>query len=272
MNENAFIPTIRHLDDETDLKKYGRNPPIKEGQEEVVEDFASEILNSLDKNVKFLFFITSSKLRCVQTAQAIKNSIKIKCPDLKITISENGGLSNLDDGDFILPADYKDGDLFQGFKVAGKIFTTKVFDDSDLLYKYGDSNIDQEGERFLLQEYFRSPGSNYKDFLLNFFNSILEFSKNINRFDKRIRPVIITHSQQYQMLYDLCTIAIDLLGNKIIIEPGEIYKECWTRYKKRVTKELPPIYDVRYLDMSVLANPQIIDRLNAEIKALEETR
>ena len=72
-----MIPVVRHLEDINNLSAFGRDGGIVEGQDENIKRIANEIfseINLIDNETAFL--VTSPRNRAVETAYAVKESLK----------------------------------------------------------------------------------------------------------------------------------------------------------------------------------------------------
>ncbi len=269
--ESKFTPIIKHLKDEDDFLKFGRDGEILPGQEEDAKKYAAELVELAKKEGKRAIFLLSSNFRrTTQTAEKIKEQINDSNPDLKVIISTNDALGNINDGEINIPPDYKPGDKLPGFTIGKEIFNKEVFNNSNpnFLYKFGDpvwNGVDYKYPE--LKGYFKQFGENYRDFLVRTLSLILDTSKNIDRLDKNTKVVVVAHGLQYEMFYDLQTIAKDMIDEKVSLKPGDFAQLCWKRYNERISKQKSGA-DVRYIDIGILNDEKIVETLRTEINYL----
>lgn len=270
--ESNDIPVIRHLDDVDDLRTYGRDGILLPEQETTAIRYANEILKRTQSEGKSAVLLLCSTLkRGVETGHLIAFQIKKEDPKIKIRLSEKNALSSLYEGVANLPDNYNAGDVFPGFSIGKKVFSQEVFGEKpNFLYRFGDPIKLDTGYKYPeLVGHFKEYGESYRDFLIRLFSLIIETAKNIDRTRKRTKIVVITHSQQYQMFYDLQTIAKDILTQGIVLEPGQLPLMCWKRYSERLLAG-KPTYDVRYITIDSLCEDKVIDMLNREIEYLSK--
>ena len=91
------------------------------------------------------------------------------------------------------------------------------------------------------------------------------------RLHKKVKIVAITHSLQYQMFYDLQSIAEDIVKRGVEVDIGKVHMLCWEKYQERMLQG-PPTYDVRHIDISNLCDPKIIEVLEKEIEYLSNLK
>ena len=94
--QNSKMIFVGHLEETDDLKKYGRNAPLadteknKEDLNKIVEAVVGKIRES---NKKAILFVTSSRIRAIETANLIAAEIKKRLGvDIKIRYSSEDNL------------------------------------------------------------------------------------------------------------------------------------------------------------------------------------
>lgn len=270
-DEKPSVFVMRHFDDIDDLIKYGRDGVLESGQEETVNSFAKEILDELKLgNKRAVMFVCSSRIRSVQTVDLIVEKIKSIDNSIKCRTISEGRLNNIDQGKFILPDNYKQGDIFVGLDLANKIFAEEVFSESNFLYHFGDPILQKDGlcKYPELTSFFESHGENYKDFLLRVYRTIIETSKKMDKFESKTKVVVVTHAQLYQILRDLSDVARMVKNKEININIGELPKICWDLYQDRFKKG-KPFYNLNHVSIEVLYDTEILSLLEREIQYLE---
>ena len=265
------IPVVRHLEDVDDLETFGRDGELLPNQEDEAKEYAIELVQQVHKEGKgAILLLCSTRLRGIQTGQLIAEQIKQIDPSIKSVLSTNEALANMYEGTVHLPDHYKAGDEFPGFSVARGIFGKETFGENpNFLYKFGDPVKLDEGYKYPeLVGCFDEYGENYRDFLVRMFNFIIDTSKNTDRLNNRTKIALVTHSQQYQMFYDIQSVIEDVQTGKLSLAPGQLPIICWQRYTERVRLE-KPVYDVRYIDTDGLYNDNNVKILEQEISYLK---
>ncbi len=270
---NANIPVMRHFDDIDDLLKYGRDGEIIPGQEELASQFAEEIYDEVKKEGKrAVMFVCSSRIRASQTAELIVDELRKIDESLKIREVDEPALANIDQGKFILPPDYKQGDYYAGLDIANKIFAREVFSpDGNYLYKFGDPIL-QDDNTYKYPElatYFESYGENYRDFLLRIYEMILDTSGKVEKLDSKTKVVVVTHAQLYQILKDISDVAKMIKTDKLTVSPGDLPKLCWEQYQKRFKEQVKPEYGLNHISIENLYDSKITELLKKEIEYLK---
>jgi len=271
---NNKIPIARHLDDVDDLRTFGRDGELLPNQEDSAKDYAKELVQRVHEEGKgAVLLLCSTRRRGIQTGQLIATQIKEIDPNIKLVITTNQALANIYEGVVHLPDDYKAGDKFLGFSVAKDVFNKEVFGSRpNFLYRFGDPVKSNSGNKYPeLDGYFDEYGESYRDFLVRMFNFILETSKNRNRFDGKTKIAVVTHSQQYQMFFDLQSVMKDVQEGKIDLIPGELALICWQRYLERIKLE-KPVYHVRYIETDGFYNDKNINVLEQEVAYLKDLK
>ncbi len=270
-NKKPNVLIMRHLDDVDDLIKYGRDGVLESGQEETINSFAREILNEIHTdNKSAVIFVCSSRVRSLQTGDLIVEKIKSINNSIKCKVVSENKLNNIDQGKFILPNNYKQGDVFVGLDLANKIFTEESLSNGNYLYHFGDPVLQKDGSYKYseLLPFFESYGENYKDFLLRIYKMIIETSKKLDKFELNTKVVVITHAQLYQILRDMSDVARMIKDKEINIQAGELPKICWELYQDRFQKG-KPFYKLNHVSIEALYDTEILSLLEKEIQYLE---
>jgi len=277
MRESIKYPVTRHLEDDDNLFE-NRDGTLIPGQEAKAKEIASSLYcEVINHDVPIMVFISSPKKRAVETAALVSNELRPRLEDTRIILSTDESLRDQNQGEIILPKDYKPGDHFDGLSIAGKIFQKETFNDEEpsqdnITYRFGDSLKQADGSYKYpeLREYFSSSGESYKDVMIRLLKGLISVSKSIERFEnKKVLPVIFTHSQVKQIYIDLETIAKQYAAGEIKYEKGTLGRKCWEMYKTRKVLNLETS-TVDYLSVNELLNSDIINFLDSEIEYLEK--
>jgi broad specificity phosphatase PhoE len=273
--EKIKIPIVKHLEDRDDLTE-GRDAGLLEDQEEEVEKIAETLLKEAkEKGVPILVFCVSPKKRAQETAVLVKKSILEKDPSIKIITENSKNLREIDQGDFVLPENYKPGDSFEGLKLANKIFAKERFNDENpdkdnLLYKFGDPVLKEDGSYKYpeLKEYFTEPGESYRDVLVRLYSEAVKLSENMEKFTNRALPIVFTHGQPHQIFNDLAFVSEKIKNQGFSFKTGELARICWEVYNER-RKDVVPFGKVDIVDIDNILDKNLIGILKDEVEYLK---
>lgn len=271
------ISVIRHLDEIDDLDKYGRDGVLVDGQENKAEEIAGELYKELkERNKKAVLFVASPRIRTKQSAKIVINALLKKDSTLKCSLVQENDLREIDQGKFILPADYIKGERYEGLSIADKIFTKETHasdygeknDNYD--YRYGDPVLieDRQYKYPDLNQFFIEYGESYRDVLLRIYSLVIKTSEKINKLGENTELVVVTHGQTTQIFRDLKEVA-SLIKNKLVeYKEGELPKLCWGLYKKRdSSKKVTGSLDI--ISVEDLADPYLVEILKNETSFLK---
>jgi hypothetical protein len=275
MSEKFNIPIAKHLEDVDDLFQ-NRDAGLVPNQEHLADTMADSIYeHALTHNFKILLFCISPKKRALETAELIRGKLATKEIKLPIITEVDTNLREIDQGKFILPEGYIAGEPFLGLKIAGKIFSAETFNSKDssldnLNYHFGDPLLQNDGTYKYpeLEEYFDEPGESYKEVLLRFYSLVIKLSKNLERFNDKVEPVIFTHGQPHQIFTNLAEVAEMVDKNGLIFEPGSLPRICWDLYTSK-RKGVTPFGEMNFVSVEQLCKPEIVELLKKEVAALE---
>lgn len=277
MRESMPYPVIRHLEDDDNLleKRDGRLVP---GQEAKAREIADSLYaDAVHQDVSVMVFISSPKKRALETATLVSNELRPRLQHARILVSTDESLRDQYQGEVILPKDYKPGDHFSGLSIAGKIFQAETFNDNapledNITYRFGDPMEQADGSYKYpeLKEYFSRSGESYRDVMVRILSGLVSLSQNIESFEeKKVLPVIFTHSQVRQIFIDLETIAREYSAGSRAYEPGSLGRMCWELYRQRKALN-PEVSAVDYVSVSELLNSDIMDVVHSEIEYLKK--
>lgn len=273
------IKVIRHLEDVDDLRTYGRDPVLVPGQEEKAKEIADELYSDmLDHSKRAILFVTSPRIRAQDTAQMVADELAKKNDLIKFRFSTTDDLRAIDQGDFILPDDYKEGDSFAGLKLAGKIFSSEVHASDtggidNYEYKFGDSVLLPDGSFKYpeLNNYFKKPGESYREVLLRIYSLVVATCEKLDDFSGKTKLVVVTHAQPSQIFRDLIQVAKKIKNREINYETGNLARLCWDEYKKGAQSErVTGRTDT--LSFDELDDPAMIRILKNEIEYLKNKK
>lgn len=241
-SEEKRVVMVRHFDDIDDLETYGRDAVLLDGQEKKTETVANILFNQIKEHgKKAILFVTSPRVRTKLTASMIIDALHKEDSTLRCVSVEENDLRAIDQGEFILPADYVKGQKFEGLSLADQIFFNETHasevsgreDNYD--YKYGDPVLLKNGQFQYpeLARFFTKSGESYRDVLVRLYALVITMSQKVYKLEKNTELVLVTHGQPGQIFKDLKKVAELIKNNNIEYKQGELAKLCWEIYKKR---------------------------------------
>lgn len=271
-NTKSEIIFAGHLEEIDDLGKYGRDAPLEDTKEnrDDLEKIKNGIVDSIKKSgKKAVMFITSPKVRAVQTAEMLESEIRKELGDsIKFRYSVNEDLKLNEQGSFVLPESYKAGSFYGGLSAARKIFMDESIASNNPHYRFGDPIKLEDGTYKYpeLAEYFIESGETYAESLIRIFNSVLDMSSKSPKLNNEVEVIIIAHGSTYHILRGLSILAKQINGGEVKFETGDLILKLWEIYQNR-TQELS---DTAYapLDFSNLESESLLNLLREEIKHL----
>ncbi len=274
MNEKFEIPIVKHLEDEDNLEK-NRDAGLVSGQENLALNISNIIYDhAIKENYQILLFCVSPKKRAIETSKLVMEQLNLKPTKLRVVLDIDNNLREIDQGSFNLPDDYKPGDLFEGLKIASKIFSERTFNPNnptldDLNYHFGDPVLQNDGtyEYPELKKYFEKPGESYKEILLRFYSQVIKLSMNIDRFKGSIEPIIFTHGQPHQIFTNLSEVAEKINNEGFTFELGSLPRICWDLYKKK-KRGVVSFGQTSFVSIENITNQKMIKILEDEIDYL----
>jgi broad specificity phosphatase PhoE len=269
------LPTIRHLPEVDDLRS-GRDGEIQPGQESVIKKIAEELTAYVKlHDKKKLVFIHSPKKRVLATAQLTSEFLSTINPEIKVEFYSEPNLKEINHGVYILPAEYKAGDFFEGFEQADKIFWGEVFGkESDttenFLYKYGDPVKFSDGtyKHPVLAKYFSQTGENFKEALSRIYTEATKFSRDYHKYYEGYEPVMFAHGLPLEIYKDLSEVAEKVITKGFTISQGKLPRVCYQHHLKRNSEE-GSHGRVDFLPLEDIVNPVFQEVLMTEIEYLE---
>ncbi|MCX6754515.1 MAG: hypothetical protein NTU81_01640 [Candidatus Nomurabacteria bacterium] len=261
-----------HLDDIDDLEKYGRDAPLEnsERNKKDLEIVVNAIVDKVHKsNKKAVLLVTSSRIRAKETADLVAIEIKkrLECEDIKIRFDIEDNLKAPEQGEFILPEDYKAGSYFEGLKIASDIFYNESLkkEDKNVHYKYGDPVLQDNGnyKHPELVAYFNKYGESYAESMIRLLTSVTKTSKKIEKINLSTEVVIISHSFVYEIFRGLSILAKKIKDEGVIIKEGEIPNRLSEIFESRTSI----LKDTAYapIDITNLGDKDLMTVLEREI-------
>lgn len=144
---------------------------------------------------------------------------------------------------------------------------------SNLDYRFGDPLLQDDGTFKYpeLNDYFSEPGESYRNILLRLYGQVVKLSENMERFGDKVRPVIFTHGQPYQIFRDLAEVAEKIEAEGLTFSAGQLRRICQNLYMDRIKREgtIPP-GSLDLVSIEHVCSPKIIALLKREISYLED--
>lgn len=276
--EKFRLPVIRHFDEVDDLSSDFRDGELLPEQEEKAKVIAEQIIAELENDSQeAVLFITSTRIRAVQTADLIMGELEKINPDIRTFKTEEEDLCAIKEGKFILPEDYVPGDYFIGLEVAADAFSNEVhakekgLGEDNYLYRHGDPLLLEDGTYKYpeLLKYFEGSGENYKEVLLRVYKLIIQTHKKSDKLTKKTKVALLTHGQPAQIFKDLNAVAAKVSAGLLDVKRGQLANLCWEEYKNRDASERVT-GQTDMVTIEYLKNEELIRILQSEVDYLEE--
>lgn len=271
-SENHHIGLLRHLKDIDDLRD-SRDSGIESGQEGKAEEIAERIISYAENNKsKIIILFISTKKRTTETAHLIISKIKNANPELKVILSQNPDLVDLDHGEYILPPDYKSGDYYEPFRVAWEAFLTEAFDHDNPDYRFGDPKIKEDGSFSYpsMAGYFTGFGESQIDINLRLYKAIIDgYDMKERLFSDNIQNVVLTHSLPYAIFRQLVEVNRRVEEEGFKFEKGKLYKVCWEIYNNSNGEYDRGYGDLSDVEIDLLESKKFVDLLKEEVEFLK---
>ncbi|MBP6925874.1 MAG: hypothetical protein KBC22_02370 [Candidatus Pacebacteria bacterium] len=274
---------MRHLDEIDDLENFGRDAPLYDSLENRlrIENTANLLAEKIKNNQRrAVIFVVSPRIRAIQTTKMLQEALIERLPesDLKFKISLNDDLRASEQGNFNLPSDYKAGEVFEGLKLAVKIFenenkgaTTSGIRNID--YHFGDPVLISPGNYKYpeLLNHFTEYGETYRETLTRMFKSILDLGKKYKKLLRDIEVVVVGHGQTYHIIRGLNIIGQKINDNTISLRPGDTIELLWSIYDECPKEEKVPGISAP-VDFSLFGDPNIMVLLEKELDYLQNNK
>lgn len=267
------LELLRHLKDIDDLRD-SRDSGIESGQESYAEEIAQRIIADAEKsNAKIIILFASTKRRSTESANLIAETLRKVRPEIKVIVSPNSNLIDLDHGEYVLPTNYKVGDQYEPFKIAWEAFLTESFDRNNPDYRFGDPKINPDGTVTYpaLSDYFTKFGESQIDINLRLYKAIVDGYNIKDRiFSEKILNIVLTHSLPYATFKHLAEVARKIKEEGFTFEKGTLYKVCWDIYNDDKESQHKSQYgDFSEVQIDLLEDEKFINMLKDEIQFLE---
>lgn len=181
------LTLVRHLCDRNLLRGNFCDAPLIPGQEQEAESIAKQIV-SIAQNKKIIVF-TSNKIRALETTDMLFRFISNEY-DLNV----DDRIRELDQGKYILPDSYKEGDFFPPLQKAWNLYFEQTFKNKNYFYRFADPLRYQNCKPIHedLDRSFYEYGENQNEFSIRYLSFLVDLLKLINS-NKDKHFVIVTH-------------------------------------------------------------------------------
>lgn len=233
------------------------------------------ILDLKENDKKIVLFITSAKIRAIQTAQLLSEEIKkiLGKDTVKFVHHAENNLKGIEQGEFILPENYVAGDFFEGLEIGSKIFFNESLNPkiNNINYRFGDPFFIENKYKYPeLLNFFSEPGETYFEAITRIFTSVVQLGLKIEKLsNSNVLIVIVGHGYTYQILKNLAILACMIENRDLKIGNFDIIQKLWEIYNdnKSGIENIPFIY----IDIKNLYNKSLISALNKEIYRINRT-
>lgn len=227
MNTNKYnLICVRHLKDQNVLKSYGLDGPLVEDQEHLIDLSATKIKKEAEKlgfkKIRILY--TDRTIRIDRTAHMLFE--KLKMVNLDVTLFVDSRLDVFEQGEVLLPKNYKDGEHFDPLMHAWDVVCDEAYIYRNIDYRFG-SGLGYKTYPILARSFLKS-GESFADLLLRKYSLIENFlNHTLHEEDELL--VMCTQSDLPLLLMEFEELAKD-----DSIRPENLPFDCWDVYKKRI--------------------------------------
>jgi len=214
--------TVRHFADQNALKTYGHDGPLKTGQEKLISVTAEKVMIEVEKSgVKAVRILYTAKTRRIsETADLIVEVLHQK--GVNVVFQHDSRLEVMDQGDFILPDDYQDGEWFNPLDLAWDAICDESYLNDNLFYRFGDS---LSGKYLVLGTAFSRVGESLGWSLINKYSLIYDLVHGVFAKDEELL-VVVAQSDLPLILLELQALEgmADVTQENLPYKSWEIYK------------------------------------------------
>lgn len=273
MKEQAPMIGIRHFEDVNAIRKFGTDAGLHEGQENLATETAQQLIRIAEENeASRIELFSSDHKRTSETATLVDEAIK----ELKPGFSEvkiDSRLRDLDQGEVILPSEYRDGELLEPLRDAWGHFWSETFEKGDMLYRFGES-VSRDGSRKYskLEGVFSVPGECYAQLAERYYDFIYSVLSQESTQASKSLMVVVGHSITFGIMHELSQIAKDYrYPYRRFIGFGNLPKLTWQYFdklKSTVLARNPSFGEMAVFDVSDLKDTIFIEQIAIERDAL----
>ena len=260
--------SIRHLEDEDALMTHGFDNSLKLGQEHLIANMVSKIIERCrqlkQSNINIIF---STQKRTEETSKLIRDEILSRNEEfLNVSLSPEIRLNNLHQGKLRIPKGYKDGEDIPTLSNAWEAFWEQSFTAKNLFYRFGDPIIQSNGNRVYpeLESLFENTGESWAEFSQRTYDFVVSLKEKDY---EHTLNLVVGHTANIYVMHELSEVSIDLSKKKIkSISSGKL-PEILASYYKRVYEYLPKKLsygELIYYEVFDLINPEIQDVICTE--------
>jgi len=265
-NTKYNLICVRHLQDQNVLKSYGLDGPLVSGQEEKITRAVETILETAKKidssRVRILY--TDKTLRVKQTAEMLAEVLR---EHIDVDLTNEDRLDVFDQGEMLLPENYKDGEYFDPLMKAWDAVCDEAYEYRNIDYRFGSGHGFKKYP--ILAKSFSRKGESLRDLLIRQYSVLLDLLKG--NFFRENEVLIICGQDMFILLIK----ELLELFTEDVTRPEDLPYESWKIYKERLQGENndnTPFGNLISFNLSNIANSDFIELLTIAIKQLEDRK
>lgn len=278
----AEASVVRHLEEVGDLRDPEDQPlkRLEAKDTELTRRNAQEIIqNTETQGLHKIMIVSSPTTRACETAEEFRKAINEIAPNLPAGIRRDGRFAEPDQGDLILPSDYKVGDRVEALPSAWAAFWAETFTGSiegykNANYRFGDPVGFGEGQVKYpeLANCFSRFGESYREVCLRSFDGIREYFENNEKVKAAgINVVLVGHTAIVGILTGLEMVLEHIQDGSYVLVTGDLMRASRLEFVRlRMTNKIPQITFGEMRSFSAKGvDEAMLDLLRAEIKFLK---
>lgn len=221
--------TIRHFSDQNVLKTHKQNGPLKPVSKKLLISTAKKIIKELKKTkkTKVCFLFTTNAIRISETVNLLSKILQQN--NINIEFQHDVRLEVMDQGDLILPDDYKNGDWFTPLDVAWDAICDEAYLNDNIFYQFGD-NLDNKYP--ILSKSFSRCGESFGWSLINKYSLVYDLIHGkLSKEDELL--VVVGQSDLPLIIMEL-----QMLEERNDVTPENLPCKCWEIYKSGLQEDM----------------------------------
>lgn len=214
------VTFVRHLQDEDNLLAGWNDAPLLSNQEYLVGNAVQDIVTRYELgDFTGIRIYTSPKKRAVETAAMIGSKI-LSLVSTSPELIADDRIRELDQGNYILPPNYKPGDYYSPLSIAWNVYFNETFFQShpNPFYRFGDPMALNDAHKYPeLIGIFTKYGETQTEFNIRFYDFIISLCEELERNPDQLH-IVVTHHAIVARTLELKSIFTKT------DEPGEVVK------------------------------------------------
>lgn len=226
---NSEFITIRHFCDQNALREYGHDAKLKPGQDILIKVTSGEVINEAKKQGKKIirFLYTNKTRRIKETAEILSEILRQK--GFNVKLEHDSRLEVMDQGELILPDNYKDGEWFDPLDVAWDVICDEAYLKQNIFYRFGD---DLKGKYPILAKSFSRVGESLGWSLINKYSFIFDLANN--KFSKEDELLVIVSQSDLPLLI----MELQALEGRVDVTQINLPYKSWEVYKSGLQNKM----------------------------------